>query len=57
MAKRIAVAGYEAVDRALAGRLSALGDNVRIVQRQAPPALLPTDIEFVRADLEDADEA
>jgi len=57
MAKRIAVAGYGAAGRALAERLSALGDNVRIVQTQAPPALLPTDIEFVRADLEDADEA
>ena len=51
------MAGYGAVGRALAERLTTLGDKVRIVQKQAPQALLPTDIEFVRADLDDADEA
>jgi nucleoside-diphosphate-sugar epimerase len=51
VAKRIAVAGYGAVGRMLARRLALRGDAVRIVQRQAPPAL-PASAEFVRADLE-----
>jgi nucleoside-diphosphate-sugar epimerase len=56
MTKRIAVAGYGAVGRALAERLSVRGDKVRIVQRQAPPRL-PPDVTFLRANLEDAGEA
>jgi nucleoside-diphosphate-sugar epimerase len=51
--KRIAVAGYGAVGRALTERLSARGDKVRVVQRQAPPAL-PLDVTFVGANLKDA---
>jgi hypothetical protein len=54
--KRIAVAGYGAVGRALAERLAARGDDVRIIQRQFPPAL-PPGVAFVCANLEDAVEA
>ena len=53
MAKRVAVAGYGAVGRALIRQLCARGDNVRIVQRQEP-SLTPNNTEFARADLEDA---
>jgi nucleoside-diphosphate-sugar epimerase len=56
VAKRIAVAGYGAVGRALATRLSARGDVVRIVQRQ-PPQALPAGAAFVHANLDDAGEA
>jgi predicted dinucleotide-binding enzyme len=56
MARRIAVAGYGAVGRGLAERLSVRRDEVRIVQRQAPQAL-PVNAAFVRANLEDAGEA
>ncbi len=55
MAKRIAVAGYGAVGRALVERLSARGDDVRIVQREAEaPTGLPRDVTCVCANLEDA---
>lgn len=56
MPKRIAVAGFGAVGRSLAERLSARGDTVRIVQRQEPPTL-PADVSFFRANLKDAAEA
>jgi nucleoside-diphosphate-sugar epimerase len=58
MAKRIAVAGYGAVGRALVERLSMRGDKVRIVQREPEtPTELPPDVTLVCANLEDAGEA
>jgi nucleoside-diphosphate-sugar epimerase len=53
--KQITVAGYGAVGRSLAQRLSARGDSVLIVQRHAPRAL-PPNCTFQRADLENAGE-
>jgi nucleoside-diphosphate-sugar epimerase len=56
MTRRIAVAGYGAVGRALVSLLSARGDLVRIVQRQEPGGLSP-DVTFHRANLRDEREA
>jgi nucleoside-diphosphate-sugar epimerase len=56
MSRRIAVAGYGAVGRALVERLSLRGDEVRIVQRRAP-SVLPVNIAFFGANLEDAGRA
>lgn len=56
MAKRIVVAGYGAVGRALTPHLVARGDAVSIVQRHRP-AGCPTGAAFVAADLENADAA
>jgi nucleoside-diphosphate-sugar epimerase len=53
MSKHIAIAGYGAVGRALARRLSGRGDRLTIVQTRPPPAL-PDGASFVSADLEDA---
>jgi nucleoside-diphosphate-sugar epimerase len=50
---QIAVAGYGAVGRSVAERLSRRGDSVVILQRHAPP-MLPPNCTFKRADLEDA---
>jgi nucleoside-diphosphate-sugar epimerase len=56
MAQRIAVAGYGAVGRTLAERLSARADKVTIVQRHEPPTL-PANCSFLAANLEDAEQA
>jgi nucleoside-diphosphate-sugar epimerase len=53
--RQIAVAGYGAVGRALAKRLSANGDRVIIIQRQEPP-VLPANCTFRHANLEDLHE-
>ncbi len=55
MTKQIAVAGYGAVGRSVAERLSVRGGGVVVVQRQAPRTL-PPNCTFKRADLEDARE-
>lgn len=55
MGKRITVAGYGAVGRALALLLARRGDAVRIVQRRSLGEL-PANCEFLRADLEDAND-
>jgi len=51
----IAVAGYGAVGREIAQRLSARGDEILIVQRQKP-STLPKNAKFKQANLEGANE-
>jgi nucleoside-diphosphate-sugar epimerase len=53
MAKRIVIAGYAAVGRALLPLLVARGDAATVVQRRNP-GQLPYQARFVAADLEDA---
>ncbi len=55
-ATRIALVGYGPVGRAIAPLLSAVGKDVRVVQRRVP-ASIPDGCSFVSADIEDASEA
>jgi nucleoside-diphosphate-sugar epimerase len=52
----ITIAGYGPVGRALARRLLARGDQIRLVQRSAP-RMVPVGAEFMKADLERAEDA